>query len=177
MSTSRISSVAYATEDRGSEANTARATVLLRRSCRACASGIGLPTTRRFTRASRMASTSTLILSVMAGTASPGFLRVFNGAGADLDARLRPQVASWSRCLDVRHERTYRKLRSVPPPWVGRPLRAGRAHALRVGGRRNARRPGHRADRAPVWARPGRFRRDGRVDATQSHGARPHGLV
>src|SRR5262249_44731127 len=52
--TSRISSVAYATDDRGSEANTASATVLFRRSCRACASGIGAPSSRRLTRTSRI---------------------------------------------------------------------------------------------------------------------------
>src|SRR5262249_21399466 len=52
--TSRISSVAYATDDKGSEANTASATVLFRRSCRACASGIGAPSSRRLTRTRRI---------------------------------------------------------------------------------------------------------------------------
>src|SRR3990170_4798912 len=47
---SRISSVEYATEDSASEEKTARATDLERRSCRACASGIGAPTSRRFSR-------------------------------------------------------------------------------------------------------------------------------
>src|SRR5215467_7239118 len=49
-STSRISSVAYATEDMASEEKTASATVLVRRSCRAWASDIGAPTSQRFTR-------------------------------------------------------------------------------------------------------------------------------
>src|SRR5262245_14290119 len=49
-STSRISSVAYATEDMASEEKTASATVLVRRSCRAWASDIGAPTSQRFSR-------------------------------------------------------------------------------------------------------------------------------
>src|SRR5574341_1908627 len=52
--TRRISSVAYALDDSGSEAKTARATVLLSRSCRAWASGIGAPTSNRFSRVMRM---------------------------------------------------------------------------------------------------------------------------
>jgi hypothetical protein len=53
--TSTISSVAYATDESGSEANTARATALPSRSWRAWASGIGWPTTRRFAAANRRA--------------------------------------------------------------------------------------------------------------------------
>src|SRR5215471_16998344 len=49
-STSKISSVAYATEDRASEEKTASAIVLVSRSCRAWASDIGAPTSHRFTR-------------------------------------------------------------------------------------------------------------------------------
>src|SRR5437667_1627827 len=45
--TSRISSVAYATDESGSDANTASATALPRRSWRAWASGIGAPTRNR----------------------------------------------------------------------------------------------------------------------------------
>src|SRR5574341_2680393 len=52
--TRRISSVAYALDDSGSEAKTARATVLLSRSWRAWASGIGAPTSNRFSRVIRM---------------------------------------------------------------------------------------------------------------------------
>src|SRR4029450_6600872 len=155
MSTRRISSVAYATEDRGSEANTARATVLLRRSCRACASGIGAPTTRRLTRVSRISSSSTLILRATARTLAPRFLRVFNAVGADLDARLRRRVARENGGFDVRHERTFRRIASVATPEVAQALRAGRSHAHRAGGRGNARRAGRRADGASVRARPG----------------------
>src|SRR5688572_10131270 len=54
IKTSKISSVAYATDDSGSDANTARPTGLLSRSCRACASGIGGPTSQRFINAIRM---------------------------------------------------------------------------------------------------------------------------
>src|SRR5262245_4964174 len=64
-STSRISSVAYATEDRASDEKTASAIVLVRRSCRAWASDIGAPTSHRFSRvvfmqgrASRRSSTA-----------------------------------------------------------------------------------------------------------------------
>src|SRR5205807_1170870 len=48
--TRRISSVAYAVDERASEAKTASATVLERRSWRARESGIGAPTTKRFKR-------------------------------------------------------------------------------------------------------------------------------
>src|SRR6266571_6026375 len=49
-----LSSVAYATEDSGSDAKTASATAFPRRSCRAWASGIGAPTSRRLRRTSRI---------------------------------------------------------------------------------------------------------------------------
>src|SRR2546430_2407805 len=51
--TNRISSVAYATEERGSEANTASAVALPRRSCRCCAVGSGVPTKSRLSRCRR----------------------------------------------------------------------------------------------------------------------------
>ena len=46
---SRISSVAYATEERASDANTARPVRGPSRSCAACAVGIGVPRRIRFT--------------------------------------------------------------------------------------------------------------------------------
>ena len=46
--TSRISSVAYAVDDSASEAKTASAVGLERRSCRDCAVGRGVPTNSRF---------------------------------------------------------------------------------------------------------------------------------
>src|SRR5436190_5196500 len=51
--TNRISSVAYATEESGSEANTASAVALPRRSCRCCAVGSGVPTKSRLSRCRR----------------------------------------------------------------------------------------------------------------------------
>ena len=48
--TRRISSVAYAVDERASEAKTASATFLESRSWRARESGIGAPTTKRFKR-------------------------------------------------------------------------------------------------------------------------------
>ena len=47
---SRISSVAYATEDNASDEKTARATAFDRRSWLACANDIGFPTNHRFSR-------------------------------------------------------------------------------------------------------------------------------
>src|SRR5437899_1486597 len=54
--TRRISSVAYATEESASEAKTASAVVLPRRSCRCCAVGSGVPTKSRFRRCRRTGS-------------------------------------------------------------------------------------------------------------------------
>src|SRR5688572_24362533 len=48
MRTSRMASVAYAFEDRGSEAKIASPVALPRRSCRDCAVGSGVPTKSRF---------------------------------------------------------------------------------------------------------------------------------
>src|SRR6266849_5621385 len=177
MSTSRISSVAYATEDSGSEANTASATVLLRRSCRAWASGIGTPTRRRLTRASRISSSPTLRRSVTTGADPAIFLRIFNARTVLLDAGLRPNVPRWGWCPDVRHDGTFRMVADDPSTAMGPPVRAGRAHAGRAGGGRGARFAGPRAHRAQVRARPRRFRRDGSVDATQPRGTRSPGLV
>src|SRR6266516_2769898 len=58
MSTRRISSVAYATEESASEEKTARATRFESRSWRAWARGIGRPTTQRFSRLAFMAAAS-----------------------------------------------------------------------------------------------------------------------
>src|SRR3989475_12570274 len=58
MSTRRISSVAYATEESASEEKTARATRFESRSWRAWAKGIGRPTTQRFSRLAFMAAAS-----------------------------------------------------------------------------------------------------------------------
>jgi hypothetical protein len=86
IKTSRISSVAYATDDSGSDANTARPTGLLSRSWRACASGIGGPTNHRFINAIRMPSTVRNIRVAPAETRN--FLRVFYVAYANLVAVL-----------------------------------------------------------------------------------------
>src|SRR2546428_4171262 len=64
---------------------------LLRRSCRACASGIGGPTSRRFSRVTRIDPISMLRRQVADERASPGFLRNFYVAGRSLDAGLSPR--------------------------------------------------------------------------------------
>src|SRR3989442_12148794 len=177
MSTSRISSFAYATEASGSEANSARTTDLLRRSCRAWASGIGAPTRRRFTMVSRISSSPTLRPSATSGADPARFLRIFNARPYVLDAGLRSNVAPWGWCLDVRHDRTFGRLAGGSSTAMGPPLRVGGAHAGRAGDGRDARFAGPRAHRAPLRARPRRFRRDGAGDTTQPRGARSPGLV
>src|SRR5687767_4972594 len=56
MRTRRISSVAYATDESASDAKTASAIALPRRSCRDCAVGSGVPTKRRLSRCRRTAA-------------------------------------------------------------------------------------------------------------------------
>src|SRR5205809_7765641 len=76
MSTRRISSVAYATDDNGSEANTASATALPSRSWRGWASGMGGPTSRRLSRVIRIRLTTLPVLGC-AGTPVADFYEIF----------------------------------------------------------------------------------------------------
>ncbi len=56
MRMSRISSVAYATEESASDAKTARPVTRVSRSCLASVVGMGVPTSRRFSPRSGMGS-------------------------------------------------------------------------------------------------------------------------
>src|SRR5712691_7413229 len=93
MSTSRISSVAYATDDNGSEAKTASATALPSRSWRAWESGIGAPTSTRLIASTCMAVT---ILPAARLPAECGsiFLHRFYAWRPSLDAALAAHGAS-----------------------------------------------------------------------------------
>ena len=53
-STSNISSVAYAVDDKASDENTANATFFVRRSCTACSVRSALPTSKRLNRAKKL---------------------------------------------------------------------------------------------------------------------------
>src|SRR5436190_399036 len=70
---------AYATDDSGSEANTASATAFPSRSWRAWASGIGGPTSNRFSGVSRIRLRTLLALRARRYVCF-GFLRDFNDA-------------------------------------------------------------------------------------------------
>src|SRR5438128_3033218 len=117
MSTRRISSVAYATDDNGSEAKTASATALPSRSWRACASGIGGPTSRRLIRASLIRHLD----SKPPGSGrsrSSRFLRVFNARLVLLDTSLRRPVSGFQsgRVPDSMCEATTRSRRARMTP-------------------------------------------------------------
>jgi len=82
----------YATDDNGSEANTASATAFPSRSCRAWARGIGVPTSHRFSSIKRM-SFSTLRASPSLRYVRREFLRNFYGPGPHLDSGFTPNVS------------------------------------------------------------------------------------
>src|SRR6266850_1628740 len=176
----RISSVAYATDDRASEEKTASAMRLLRRSCRACASGIGGPTSRRFSKVTRMDPTSMLRRAAADASMGRDFLWNFYGAHRCLDDGLSPRVTQ-SRQRSLDGDVPSQRLRSIGlaarASALGVALRRDAASAGGTGGRRGGQ-PAVPGARAPALdAGAGHVRRHGALAARQPRRLRPSGLV
>src|SRR5437762_8759993 len=105
MSTRRISSVAYATDDNGSEANTASATALPSRSWRAWASGMGGPTSRRLSRVIRIRLTTLPVLGC-AGTPVADFYEIFTARVRFLRQALPETCLRWGHAAARSEEHT-----------------------------------------------------------------------
>ena len=94
MRISRISSVAYATEDNASEEKTARAMVFDRRSWLACANDIGFPTNHRFSRFA-----STIVLGARLASSIGG--RCLGWNVADWQREVEDRTATGARFFDA----------------------------------------------------------------------------